>query len=262
VGLTPSVAYRVDDDLSFGAGVAAIYTVFDEKIAINNPGSEADGQVHMDDLDDWGYQPFVGLTYRLNERALFGAVYRAEMEVDLEGDIKITDLGPIAAVDGDLKVSWDNAQTVEIGLQYQLDDVSYLFLVADWEDWSVFDDNVLTIGTGGAVATLERNWKDTWMFGATYARFLGKDVVTVGASYVSSPVDDDDRAFDLPFDESYRFAASYVWNPSPELQYSLGGQLMLFGDAPVDQTVQGVRAAGDFDENYIIAVTGSLTYRF
>jgi long-subunit fatty acid transport protein len=63
----------------------------------------------MDDLDDWGFQPFVGLTYRLSERALFGAVYRAEMELVLESDVKITDLGPISSMDGDwMAAYWSN----------------------------------------------------------------------------------------------------------------------------------------------------------
>jgi long-chain fatty acid transport protein len=263
VGLTPSVGYKVDSDLSLGAGIAFVRTVFDQKLALNNPGFLEDGRVHIEEAEDWGYQPFLGMTYRLSDRALLGAVYRFEMELDLEGDVRVRGLGPGgASLDSEVTLEWDNAQTVEVGLQYQLDEDAYLFLNADWEDWSVFDDNVITIDAANQVGTIERNWKDTWTVGATYARLLGPNVVTVSGRYVSSPVDDQDRQFDMPFDAYYKLGASYIWNPGEELQYSIGGELFFFGDAPVDQTSQGVRAAGDFESNYIVALTGSLTYRF
>jgi hypothetical protein len=37
---------------------------------------------------------------------------------------------------------------------------------------------------------------------------------------------------------------------------------LIVGDAEIDQTSQGVRAAGDFDANYILFVGGSVRYTF
>ena len=48
-----------------------------------------DGKAKLEDLDDWGYQPFLGLTYAFSDRVMLGVVYRAEMDVDLEGDVEI-----------------------------------------------------------------------------------------------------------------------------------------------------------------------------
>ena len=41
-----------------------------------------------------------------------------------------------------------------------------------------------------------------------------------------------------------------------------GTTLLIVGDAEIDQTSQGVRAAGDFDTNYILFVGGSVRYTF
>ena len=64
---------------------------------------------------DWGYQPFLGLTYALSDRALLGVVYRAEMDVELEGDVKVRNLNlPISA--DSIDIDWDNPQWLEAGL--------------------------------------------------------------------------------------------------------------------------------------------------
>jgi long-chain fatty acid transport protein len=271
LGLVPSLAYKVDDRFSVGGGVGIIYSTLDQKIAINNPLA-ADGQVHLDELDDWGYQPFIGLNYKVSDRLLLGLVYRAEMEVEFEGDAKVTNFlpnlpGPVIPSNfkRDAKVTWDNAQTVELGLRYRIDDDSLLALAASWEDWSVFDDNVISVDLAtpnDPVVALERNWKDTWSLGATYVRFRGRDFYSAGFNYVSSPVDDDDRTFDLPFDETYKFSLGYFWRPAEHLTYGLGAALILGGDAEIDQTIQGVRAAGEFDSNHFLAVNATLRYQF
>jgi len=88
LGISPSVGYKVNDQLAIGAGVSITYTLFEEDVAINLPGPTPDGKVKLEDLDDWGYQPFLGLTYAFSDRVMLGVVYRAEMDVDLEGDVK------------------------------------------------------------------------------------------------------------------------------------------------------------------------------
>ena len=54
-----------------------IYTLYDQSIAINLPGPVPDGRVKIENADDWGYQPFLGLTYKLSDKALLGMLYRA-----------------------------------------------------------------------------------------------------------------------------------------------------------------------------------------
>ena len=77
LGISPSVGYKVNDQLAVGAGVSVIYTHFEEDVAINLPGPAPDGKVRMENLDDWGYQPFLGLTYAFSDRVMLGVVYRA-----------------------------------------------------------------------------------------------------------------------------------------------------------------------------------------
>jgi long-chain fatty acid transport protein len=79
IGLSPSVACKVNEDFSVGAGVSIVYTLLEQDIAVNTlaPG---DGGLSFEDADDIGFQPFFGVNYRPSNKLLSSLVYRAEMD--------------------------------------------------------------------------------------------------------------------------------------------------------------------------------------
>lgn len=274
LGLVPSIAYRVNDAFSIGAGVSLTRSQLDQKIAFLNPGA-ADGQVHFDDLDDFGVQPFAGATWRLGPRALLGVVYRAEMDIELEGDVRFSNIAPNINprpnFKRDARVDWTNAQTFEAGLQVALSERDIFSLTGSWEDWSVFKDNVIAIDVGNLAdvrpITLNRNWKDTYSVGGNLVHVIGPQAFSVGIKYVSSPVDDADRTFDLPYDDYLRASFGYVFQPRGPLVYSVGAAVAFAGDAAIDQTFHRgspleSRVAGEFDTNMVYMVGGSIRYNF
>lgn len=263
IGFSPSLGYRINDRLSIGAGVSFIYTRFDEDIMINTlvPG---DGKLQIEEATDWGYQPFLGLTYQLSERAMLGVVYRAEMDVELEGDVKAKNVAvPILA--DSIDIDWDNPQWLEAGFRYKLDEKNTLFLNAGWQEWSTFNTNTLEF-SGGLVnpsATLDRNFDNTWHAGIAFAHNEGDHGTSIGFSYDSSPVDDRDRTLDLPFDEIYKLSMAYAWQGDKHLDFAVGGTLYLVGDAKIDQTsIDGTRVVGEFDSNTLLFLGATLRYIF
>jgi len=139
-------------------------------------------------------------------------------------------------------------------------------LAGGWQEWSAFSDNRIAVGTSagrGAAVVLDRRFDDTWYLGAAIEKRLGQTgVLSAGVKYDSSPVDDVDRTLDLPFDETWTLSASYAWRKSDRLALSVGGSLLLLGDAPIDQTSQGVRVVGKYDTNYIFFVGGNVRWLF
>ena len=267
VGLSPSIGFKVNDKFSIGAGVSVIYTRFDENIAIDQSlVGAADGKLKIEKAEDWGYQPYVGLTYQLTERAMLGLVYRAEMDVELEGDVNFKgwQLTPKQPTADDIDVDWDNPQTAVLGLKYRLDDKNFLFLNAGWEQWSQFSKNTLAFDGGklNPAVTIDREFDDTWHAGIALAHYEGGHGTTIGFSYDSSPVADRHRTLDLPFDEIYKVSFAYAWEGQKHLDFSLGGTVYLVGDARVDQTSQGERTIGKFDTNYIVFLGGTVRYQF
>jgi long-chain fatty acid transport protein len=110
---------------------------------------------------------------------------------------------------------------------------------------------------------VDRQWDDTWNIGAAYAQKLDTEsFYTLGISYESSPVKDKHRTFDFPVDEIWKLAGSYGWAGEKNFDYSVDATLYMMGDAKVDQTSQGVRAAGEFDTNLLLFLGGTLRYVF
>ena len=266
LALSPSLGFKVNDRLSLGAGVSIIYTRLDQDIAINPaviPTSGGDGQLKIEEATDWGYQPFLGMTFQLTDRALLGIVYRAEMDVTLDGDVKTRNLPVLISVDS-IEFDWNNPQWLEAGLRYKLDDRNTMFLNAGWQEWSTFSDNALAF-SGGALnpaVTVDRKWDDTWHAGIAFSHIEGGHGTSIGFSYDSSPVEDKLRTFDFPVDEIYKGSFSYFWKGDEHLDFAVGGTLYMIGDARVDQTSQGVRAKGEFDTNYILFAGGTVKYSF
>ena len=271
IGGSPSLAYKANDRLSLGAGVSIIYTQFEETIAINQtalvpgPAVLPDGKVKIDNMTDLGYQPFAGLTYELSNRLLLGVVYRAEMDVNLDGDLNFRNLAFPTPPANDVELQWDNPQLVKAGLRYEIAPDKQLAFSAGWEDWSAFSKNQLAI-TGGQlnpVAVLDRNFRDTWNAGVAFVDLSRKTRgYSLGFSYDSSPVRNRDRTIDLPFDETYKLSAAYGWIGSKQLDFAFGGTLMYFGSGKVDQVAQGVRFKGEFDTNVALFLGGTLHYAF
>ena len=256
VGITSSVGYKVNDRLAVGAGVTFVYTHYEQDIAINLPGPAADGKARLENLDDWGYQPFLGLTYAISDKVMLGVVYRAEMDVDLEGDAKFDGV-PLS--NNDAKIGWDNPQWLEAALSFRLENDNFLAFNLGWQDWSEFSENEVNVGGGATV--LERDWKDTWRAGVAFGHFDGTQGMSFGLSYDSSPVSDSDRTVDLPVDETWQAGASYFLK-GETLDFAFGSSLMYAGNGKIDQTAQGVRFKGEYDTNLILTLGGTLRYTF
>ena len=270
LGITPSVAYRVNDKLSFGGGVSLLYTNLDLDIAINQPG-DADAQVNIDKIDDWGYQGFVSVMYKATDRLTVGALYLAESDVELEGDIGFKNVSPdlidqILSNADDVEVDFNYPQAIEVGLRYELNDKTMLMTSFNWQEWSAFGDTRLSIeGVGGnsKVATFDRDWDDTWGAGFAIAHKLdGTGIVSCGIAYDSSAVSDSKRTADIPVDEQLRLSAAYGKTVSEKIDYALGTTFLWMGKGKMDQTVGGERFKGEFSTNNIIFLSATMNYHF
>ncbi|MGB5538106.1 MAG: hypothetical protein WBN08_19660 [Thiogranum sp.] len=57
-------------------------------------------------------------------------------------------------------------------------------------------------------------------------------------------------------------AITRSWQVNRQLDFPLGSTLYPVGDADIDVTAEGLRAAGKFDKDYILFLRGTARYLF
>lgn len=194
INFNPTVAYRINDSVSVGAGLDLVYSRLELKAMMDSavlslpPGallySDGDG-------DGWGFGANVGLTWNPVENQLFALTYRSQFKVDYEGDFTVHDVfGPGGDITGNLDASVQLPNIVTFGYGVQLSETVQLETMVEWLQWSLNDTQPLT--AGGIPADQVNNWDDTFTFGIggswDAAEWL---VVRGGYAFIPSPVPDE-----------------------------------------------------------------------
>lgn len=262
VGMTPSIAYRINDQWSVGGALNATYSYSKTKTRINNPEpGQPDGKLEYD-ADSLGITGTLSVLYQLSDRTRFGLAYTGETTSDLEGDLKLRGLGPtlesaIGGLDGaDLDVDNVLPQRLSLGSYHELEDGRYITFGATWIDFSEFGTGAVSL-EGTRVAEPEGVYDDIWAV-TVGAGFPVDDRTTyrVGAFFVSQMVDDDKRPLSMRLDQMVGIGAG-VQRVLEDAVIDFNLNLYHLGDAPVDtgtdSPVRG-RVVGESKSPYAISV--------
>lgn len=252
VTINPSVAYQVNDWLSLGAGFDAMYADIEYKVAAPPGGS---GRVKVDG-DDWAFGYNFGAMVELSPRTRFGVIYVSKMEPEFSGDIKIeTGGGPSFSTNSTLELTFP--QLVRLGGYHELNDQWALLGTVGWEDWSNFDE--LLISTDGGSAGADTDWKDTYHFsGGVHYRPAEDWLLQVGITYDTSPVSASDRTADLPIDRQIRYAIGVQHQLTDRINVGGAFEYIDLGNAKINSDT----LKGDYQDNRAIAFALNLEYVF
>jgi long-chain fatty acid transport protein len=273
LSLVPSVAYRFNEQWSVGLGIKAMYGMLKADTAIDRSPfgftDRSDGQYKYRD-NTWGYGANVGVIYAPQPGTRIGLTYTSQVDLDfkdrldVKGDGRLLERVNNTDTELDMKVP----QTVTLSLFQQLDRQWALLASANWQDWSEFGDIAVEVDTtafGAQSTTVDAGFKDTWhlSLGAQY-QATEQWLWNVGVAYDSSAVSDSNRSVVVPMSESWRIAtgATYALNENTDVNVSWA--MVWLGDMPVDQAkaVSGNRISGQFDNAWIQAINGNMTWRF
>lgn len=255
LSLLPTLALRVTDWLSLGAGPAITYGRLDLDVAIPSllpMGSE--GKVSVDDADDWAATFVGGVEIQVMPDLRLGVIYTSETQLDLSGDADIAFLGMTPSLDLDLEL--DLAQSIRAGLRWQASEDLTLLLSGGWEDWSTLDK--LPVSTAGGSAGLPLRFHDTWNLGAgAHYQVAEAWTLQAGLNYDSSPVSKSDRTAAFPIDRQFRYAigARYDWSEFTRLGASF--EYVDLGEAQIRNS----RVRGSYTENDLYVLTLNVAWK-
>ncbi len=230
-GVSPVVAWRVNDKLSLGFGLELAYGDVD----LNRKVGFGPINTSMSMTGD-SFAPAFNLSahYRFNEQWKAGFVYRSHSDFDFDGELS-TPMLPIK-FDGDAKLYTPDSYTFALAY-YPVPALSFEAQV-QYNTWSRFSNltiNIPGLAAAGLPTVLNdiKKWEDTWFFSLS-AEYAYNDWLTLraGASYETSPVKEEYADFIAPAQGRWKYGAGlgfakddwtfdvgYVYHDILELRY-------------------------------------------
>ncbi len=269
INFQPTVAYRFDDlKLAVAGGVDVTYAqVSLQKMAYAVPGVAASelGTIGAD-ATATGYGYNLGLQWKPLKNLSFGAAYRSEIKLELEGDANFLKTG--AAWPGSKVVKTTGATDItlpdafSLGVAWTPIDKLTLEFDAERTGWSSYKELELSFGTTSQLASFNgkpdpKNWKDVWAYrlGAQYAVTPKMDL-RAGYAYDNTPAPDETVGPELPDADRHNFTVG------SGLHNDFGSiDLAYMWVHWVDRTVSNAKETGTFKSDAHL-LAASVTLKF
>ncbi len=264
----PSLAYKVSDAFSIGAGVRAIYsegTVKSDASALGKP-------VRRDmeaDTTEFGYN--LALSYKPVKPLTLSATYRSKVDLNHEGNAKLR-LSGTKLYDGGASVSVPLPAVIALAGAF---DFGQTVVELEWDktQWSDYDsldfqfkDNVPVALKAAFDDPKPRNWEDTNAFrlGVTH-RYNEKLTLMGGFAFDENPASSQYLGFELPDSDATIFSGGFHYQIDEYLGF---GASLLYDKKDSRKVSQGRSATdplaveGEFDDASALLLTTGFTYRY
>jgi long-chain fatty acid transport protein len=204
ININPSIAYKVTDQLSVGAGFSAQYINAELSsatdfglagIKVGIPGllpQQNDGFVKLEG-DSWGVGYNLGLLYEFTKNTRAGVSYRSRIEHTLEGDADFSGVpAPLKPVyrDSDIEADVTLPDSLSVSIFHQINPQWMVMADFTWTNWSLFDelrvdfDNPLKSDD----VTIEK-WQDSYRYSLGASYMPDKNwTIRIGTAYDTSAV--------------------------------------------------------------------------
>jgi long-chain fatty acid transport protein len=273
VSVVPSIAYRVNDQLSLGAGLNAMYGMFDQQVAINNAvPSLGDGRLEIDD-NQWGWGGNVGVLYQPRPGTRLGLTYTSAIDLDFSGRAKFSGIGPVlnallqsrGLLDARVDVGAKVPQQLMGSVYSEINERWALLGNLGWQDWSEFGETEIGIDNVQNPTSLTNplSFDDTWHV-AVGGQYRANDQwkVNVGLAYDSGFQDSNDVSPLFPVNSAWRFGVGGERQASDSFKWGFATELLYGGNLDVDKRsalppVLGGRGdlVGSYDQTLGVVLT-------
>jgi len=276
IGMTfaPTMAYKVTDKLSVGAGFNIMYGYFSNDVALNNlvPGT-ADGKLTISDTE-WGYGANLGLMYEFSPDTRVGLQYTTEIKLNFSDTPDVSGLDPGLSTllqsrgitNVELGLDMVVPQTAMFSFFHQLSDSVALLGNVGWQDWSEYGRLGVELTAENSKSLLvDRSYDDSYHIAlGTQIDIDGPWLLSGGVAFDSGIVDDSTRTPDLPNGDSWRFSLGGQYALTENMLLGLGYTFLWMGD--LDMDLQGGpltgRLAGTYENANIQFFALNFTMRF
>lgn len=296
INVQPTVAYRLSDQVSIGAGVNIQYAAADLSSAVDfttiagtvagagvaTSGLNGDGLSRVEG-DDIAFGGTVGVLFEPTETTRVGVSYRSRVHHTLEGDVEFQNAPTFSGgapgladalnarfANGKAKASLVTPDSANLGVYHEINDQWAVMGEVTWTNWSLFKSLSVNRTSGENVSFKEENWEDSWFFslGATY-KPTPQWELGLGVAYDQTPVKEEFRTPRVPDQSRTWLAFGVGYNWSDAVRLNAGYTHIWVDEADInDTTTMDLGLAtlsdtlrGSYDANIDIVSVGA-TIRF
>lgn len=242
VNFNPSISYKVDEQLSLGFGISAMYVdviltsaIDFGSICVASFGAatcatmgaspqQADGFADLN-ADDWGFGWNIGMLYQFSDATRVGVSYRSEVKQKVHGRADFTVPGSVASFinasgafqDTGLKGEISLPQNLSVSYYHDYDSQLAFLADATWTGWSSFQELRIDYDNPAQPDSVtSEEWEDVMRYsvGVNY-RMDDKLMLRGGVAYDETPIPSAERRTPrVPGDNRtwLSFGAQYIWD--------------------------------------------------
>jgi long-chain fatty acid transport protein len=218
---TPSVAYRINDWISVGAGVQVQYAETTFGFAYNVLGAGTQAGLNG---AGWGYGFTGGVTLTPTQNLTVGLGYRSAINQKLNGALMLP--AGAGGTPGSINTIVDLPDIVTASIRYRFAPQWTALGTVEWSNWSrigtvnVLQPNGAPAIAGRSLVTLPFQYQDGWFFSAG-AEYQWNDRLAVrsGVGFERSPVTDQVRMPLVPDNDRIWLSAGATYKYSNKLSF-------------------------------------------
>ena len=262
VNINPAIAFKVNDELSLGLGLSAMWIQADLTSAVNLGAAESSAK---NKGDDWGFGFNLGAIYQITPDTRVGLAYRSKVEQHLKGDSRspFTALNaiPTRTLNTDIKADVTLPETLSLSGFSKVNEKWDLLADVTWTRWSQFEELriIRDNGTNSTLTVTPEHWSNTlrYSIGANY-HYSENVKLRAGLAYDEEAISTEYRTVRIPGNDRKWLALGASWQATSSTKLDIGYAHLFVSDTKIDDDqrlpvapspVGKGRVNGEYDAN-------------
>jgi long-chain fatty acid transport protein len=269
VNINPAIAFKVNDQLSVGAGISAMWAQAELTnalpiIAIGGP--EATVKVKG---DDWGFGFNFGAIYQATTDTRVSLAYRSKINQNLSGDATFSPNVPVSAgilaavqaKNGNITADLTLPETLSVSAFSHINDSWDIMGDVTWTRWSQFQKLAINYANGTPLTSVTENWSNTlrYSIGTSY-HYSDYIKLRAGFAYDEEAISDQFRTARIPGNDRKWVSLGANWKVTPSSSVDVGYAHLFISDASINQSTGG-KLTGTYDGDVNI-LSAQYTHNF
>jgi long-chain fatty acid transport protein len=237
ININPALAFKVNDQLSLGFGLSAMWAKAVLTSAVNLGSSESTAK---NQGEDWGFGFNLGAIYQITSDTRVGVAYRSKVEQHLKGDSSSPFTGlnsiPTRTLNTDITADITLPETFSVSGFSRIDDKWDLLADVTWTRWSQFKELriVRDNGTNSTLAVTPENWNNTlrYSIGVNY-HYTENLKLRAGLAFDEEAIDSQYRTTRIPGNDRKWLTLGAGWMATPNTKLDIGYAHLFISNASI-----------------------------